>query len=128
MAKSRSLGHSSSRTRDSDGTELARLKKLAASNSVNTIRKALGAAAKLHLVGGTVRDTLVGLGGIDLDLASALTPQENLARLQRAGIHVVQTGIEHGTVTAVIAAENIEITSFRKPGKREQFECSDCIE
>ena len=74
--------------------------------------------ADLHLVGGSVRDALLGLPNYDLDLATALTPLEIVARLERADIRVVATGLKHQTVTAVPVSggPNVEITTFRGPG------------
>lgn len=64
-------------------------------------------------VGGAVRDTLLGLEVKDIDLATTLTPDEVIARLDGAGIRHVPTGIEHGTVTALLSRGTIEITTLR---------------
>ena len=64
-------------------------------------------------VGGAVRDTLLGLPVKDIDLATDLLPEEVIARLDRAGIRSVPTGIEHGTVTAVLPGGPVEITTLR---------------
>ncbi len=65
-------------------------------------------------VGGAVRDTLLGLAVHDVDLATALRPEEVTRRLEMAGIKAIPTGIEHGTVTAVADQQNFEITTFRR--------------
>lgn len=65
-------------------------------------------------VGGAVRDTLLGLAVHDIDLATALRPDEVTRRLEMAGIKAIPTGIEHGTVTAVADQKNFEITTFRR--------------
>ena len=65
-------------------------------------------------VGGAVRDTLLGAEVVDIDLATPLLPEAVIARLGAAGIRSVPTGIEHGTVTAVLARGPVEITTLRR--------------
>jgi poly(A) polymerase len=65
-------------------------------------------------VGGAVRDTLLGLPVSDIDIATALLPNEVINRLQDAGIKAIPTGIEHGTVTAAVDGKNYEITTLRR--------------
>lgn len=65
-------------------------------------------------VGGAVRDTLLDLPVSDVDIATALLPDEVINRLEAAGIKAIPTGIEHGTVTAAVAGKNYEITTLRR--------------
>ncbi len=65
-------------------------------------------------VGGAVRDTLLGLPVKDVDIATPLRPDAVTERLAAAGIKVVPTGIEHGTVTAVLPQGPAEITTLRR--------------
>ncbi|MDR2858416.1 MAG: CCA tRNA nucleotidyltransferase [Novosphingobium sp.] len=65
-------------------------------------------------VGGAVRDTLLGVGVRDVDLATPLPPPAVMARLDAAGIRHVPTGLDHGTVTAVLANGPVEITTLRR--------------
>ncbi len=65
-------------------------------------------------VGGAVRDTVLGLPVKDIDLATRLTPAEVMDRLQAAEVHVVPTGLAHGTVTAVTEDGPVEITTLRR--------------
>ncbi|HEX8527538.1 CCA tRNA nucleotidyltransferase, partial [Allosphingosinicella sp.] len=75
----------------------------------------LGAGdGETRFVGGCVRDTLLGLAVSDVDLATRLEPDAVLGRLKRGGIKAVPTGIAHGTVTAVIAGQPVEITTLRR--------------
>jgi len=75
----------------------------------------LDALGEGRFVGGVVRDTLLGLPPGDLDLATPLLPAEVIARLTRAGVRTVPTGIAHGTVTAVLAGGRpVEITTLRR--------------
>ncbi len=67
-----------------------------------------------RFVGGCVRDTLLGLPVSDVDLATRLPPEEVMERLQKAGIKAVPTGLAHGTVTAVIGGEPVEVTTLRR--------------
>jgi poly(A) polymerase len=76
---------------------------------------ALGAADGLtRYVGGAVRDDLLSLPVNDVDLATRLRPGEVVERLEAAGLKAVPTGIDHGTVTAVISGHPFEITSLRR--------------
>ena len=77
--------------------------------------RALGAHEGLtRLVGGAVRDGLLGLDGTDIDLATRLRPEEVVRRLQDAGIKAVPTGIDHGTITAVSEGQVVEVTTLRR--------------
>lgn len=67
----------------------------------------------VRLVGGAVRDGLLGLDVADIDLATRWLPDVVTQRLTDAGIKVVPTGITHGTVTAVIDHRPVEITTLR---------------
>lgn len=64
-------------------------------------------------VGGAVRDTLLGLPVKDIDMATVLRPDAVIERLNAAAIRAVPTGIEHGTVTAVLPGGPVEITTLR---------------
>jgi poly(A) polymerase len=76
---------------------------------------ALGAAeGDTRYVGGCVRDTLLRLPVSDIDLATRLTPDEVIARLRKAAIRAVPTGIAHGTVTAVVEGKPVEVTTLRR--------------
>lgn len=74
--------------------------------------KALG-EGNARYVGGAVRDTLLGLAVKDVDVATPLVPEDVVARLDAAGIRSVPTGIDHGTVTAILPEGSVEITSLR---------------
>jgi len=75
--------------------------------------KALG-KGQARYVGGCVRDTLLGLPISDVDLATRLTPEQVTERLSAAGIRSIPTGIDHGTVTALIASGPVEVTTLRR--------------
>jgi len=65
-------------------------------------------------VGGAVRDTLLGCEAHDIDAATPLEPREVIDRLDAVGIRTIPTGIDHGTVTAILEGGNVEITTLRK--------------
>jgi len=73
---------------------------------------ALG-AGNARYVGGAVRDTLLGLTVKDVDMATPLAPEVVMERLAAAGIRTVPTGIDHGTVTAILPDGPVEITTLR---------------
>jgi len=68
---------------------------------------------EVRVVGGAVRNTLLGLPVADVDLATTAPPETTTARLTAAGIKAVPTGFEHGTVTAVTAGRAFEVTTLR---------------
>lgn len=75
--------------------------------------EALG-AENARYVGGAVRDTLLGKDIHDIDIATPLLPGEVIDRCIDAGIRTVPTGIDHGTVTAILPDGPVEITTLRQ--------------
>ncbi|WP_272010129.1 CCA tRNA nucleotidyltransferase [Roseovarius sp. ZX-A-9] len=67
-----------------------------------------------YLVGGAVRDAVLGRPVGDLDLATDATPQQVIALAKAAGVRCVPTGLDHGTVTLVVDGKPHEVTSFRR--------------
>jgi poly(A) polymerase len=82
------------------------------------VRRLLAALAKAGIearfVGGCVRDALLDLEGGDLDLATPARPEAVMAALGAAKIRAIPTGIEHGTITAIIRPRHFEITTLRR--------------
>jgi poly(A) polymerase len=70
-------------------------------------------AGNARYVGGAVRDTLLGIAVKDVDIATPLRPLKVIGKLKDAGIQAVPTGIDHGTVTAVLPGGAVEITTLR---------------
>jgi len=68
----------------------------------------------LRFVGGCVRNALWGKPVGDIDMACKLEPEAVVDALMEAGIRHVPTGIDHGTITAVIDNVPYEITSLRR--------------
>lgn len=75
--------------------------------------EALG-AHNMRWVGGAVRDTLLGSPVQDIDCATTLTPDVVIDRCREAGIRTVPTGIDHGTITAILDDGTVEITTLRR--------------
>ncbi len=67
-----------------------------------------------RFVGGCVRDAVLGRPVGDVDLATPVQPHRVMALLEKAGIRVVPTGLDHGTVTAVVDHQPFEITTLRQ--------------
>jgi len=67
-----------------------------------------------RFVGGAVRDSLLGVEVKDVDIATPLLPDDVMDRLTAASIKVIPTGIDHGTVTAVLPDGPVEITTLRR--------------
>ncbi len=67
-----------------------------------------------RVVGGAVRNALMGLPVGDIDMATTLPPQDVVERAKDAGIKAVPTGIDHGTVTLVVDGEGYEVTTLRR--------------
>ena len=67
-----------------------------------------------RVVGGAVRNALMGEPVGEVDIATTALPQEVTRRVTAAGFRVVPTGIEHGTVMAVIDGRSFEVTTLRQ--------------
>src|SRR5258708_2149086 len=64
--------------------------------------------------GGAIRNALLKIPTGDIDSATTALPAEVIRRAKAAGIKSVPTGIEHGTVTLVIDAQPLEVTTLRE--------------
>ncbi|MGE5267317.1 MAG: CCA tRNA nucleotidyltransferase [Deltaproteobacteria bacterium] len=67
-----------------------------------------------RIVGGAVRNTLLGLTVTDLDIATTVRPEEVLVRAEKAGLGAVPTGLDHGTVTIISGHKPFEVTTLRQ--------------
>jgi len=74
----------------------------------------IGRESAVRFVGGCVRKAICGENIDDIDLATSLEPDEVKKRLNKENIKVIDTGISHGTVTAIINNKKFEITTLRK--------------
>lgn len=71
------------------------------------------AGFSLRIVGGAVRDAVLGVPSKDVDLCTNALPEETMALAARKGFRCVPTGLQHGTVTLVLDGEPYEITTLR---------------
>ncbi|HEX2727781.1 MAG TPA: CCA tRNA nucleotidyltransferase, partial [Beijerinckiaceae bacterium] len=73
-----------------------------------------GDGEETRVVGGAVRNALLGQRVDEVDLATTATPGVVSERATRAGFKAVPTGIEHGTVTVVVDGTPFEVTTLRE--------------
>src|SRR5690554_4613966 len=73
------------------------------------------AGYEAYIVGGCVRDSLLGKTPTDWDIATSATPE----RIKEVfnGYHRIYTGFKHGTITVILDEMPIEITTYRVDGK-----------
>jgi poly(A) polymerase len=79
-------------------------------NSINNY----SSNSEVRYVGGCIRKIIKEELVDDIDLATNLNPQQVCEVLKKNNINFYETGIEHGTITAVIEGYNFEITSLRE--------------
>ena len=65
------------------------------------LRMLAGAGHRAFVVGGPVRNALLGVAVSDVDIATDARPERVMALAEAAGLRAVPTGLEHGTVTVV---------------------------
>ena len=95
----------------------AQLNGTAPGSAALAVLTALEAAGlEAWIVGGWVRDALMGRPAHDVDMCCSGTWQRNEAALAAAGIPVVESGVKFGGITAVVGGERIEVTTYRIDG------------
>jgi len=67
-----------------------------------------------RVVGGAVRNALLRLPVDEIDVATTALPEEVIRRVDAVGGKAIPTGIEHGTVTAIIDHHPVEVTTLRE--------------
>jgi len=86
----------------------------------------------IYIVGGYIRDALLSKKPKDMDLTSALKPEEFKALCEEKGFKTLDVGIDHGTVGVLIDGELYEHTTFRKDvktdGRRAEVLFSESLE
>ena len=82
-----------------------------------------------RFIGGCVRDSILKRPVRDIDIATPTEPEKVISVLEQAGVRVIPTGIEHGTVTAIINKHHFEITTLRidveTDGRRAKVQFTD---
>ncbi|WP_333585378.1 CCA tRNA nucleotidyltransferase [Phenylobacterium sp.] len=76
--------------------------------------EARGGRDCVRVVGGAVRNALMGRPVDDVDLATTLDPPAVIEALTAAGLKAAPTGIDHGTITAVAKGQGFEVTTLRR--------------
>lgn len=84
--------------------------------------------AESYVVGGCVRDSLLGRNPKDWDICSPVLPSELMPLFHEKGYRTIETGIQHGTFTVIIDNECYEITTYRRDGKYTDNRHPDNIE
>ena len=67
-----------------------------------------------RVIGGAVRNALLGVPIGDIDVATTAIPTEVTRRTTAAGFKPIPTGIEHGTITVVVSGHPFEVTTLRQ--------------
>ena len=80
--------------------------------SVTVLERLEDSGYKAYLVGGCLRDMMMGRQPHDFDIATSAKPETVMSIF--SDFEVIPTGIKHGTVTVMVDGEPIEITTFRK--------------
>ncbi|MFG1410165.1 CCA tRNA nucleotidyltransferase [Xanthobacter sp. VTT E-85241] len=73
-----------------------------------------GAGEETRVVGGAVRNALLGRPVSEVDLATTAVPEETMRRARAAGLKAVPTGLAHGTVTVIADGTPFEVTTLRE--------------
>lgn len=71
------------------------------------------AGHSIFMVGGCVRDSLLGVKSNDIDYATSARPKETIKILEGAGLLAIPIGMEFGTIQTIIDGEKVEITTYR---------------
>ena len=110
----------------------ANFKELVSNQDIKELFKSFNSCsdnAELRFVGGCVRKLISGEKVDDIDLSTNLKPENVTEVLKKNNINFYETGIEHGTITAVINKRSFEITTLRKDirtdGRHAQVEYTD---
>lgn len=97
--------------------------------SAQTILDLLETAGhEAYVVGGCVRDALMGRAPADWDITTSAEPGQIKELASQAGLRTVDTGIAHGTVTVIIDHEPFEVTTYRADGTYSDGRHPDSIE
>lgn len=86
------------------------------------------AGHEAYVVGGCVRDALLGRTPADWDITTSAKPEQVKAAAAEADLKTIDTGIAHGTVTVVIDHEPFEVTTYRADGVYSDGRHPDSIE
>lgn len=74
-----------------------------------------------YLVGGCVRDALMGVQSCDIDITTSALPDEIVRIFEERGCRTIKVGIAHGTVSVLFGSRTYEITTMRRDGSYEDL-------
>ena len=84
-------------------------------NIAVVLDKLQSAGYEAYIVGGCVRDSIMGMTPHDYDITTSALPQETERVFE--GFRIIETGLKHGTVTVISEGQTVEITTFRVDGQ-----------
>ncbi len=100
--------------------------------ALRTLTSLEGGGFQARMAGGCVRDRLMGTAPLDFDVATSAKPEEVIRHFEALGMRTAPTGIAHGTVTLLMPAGPIEITTLRTDvatdGRHAKVEFGDSFE
>ena len=77
------------------------------------LRALTAAGFEARVVGGAVRNALIGRPVADIDIATTAKPEQTIEAVQKAGLKAIPTGLQHGTITVVANHVPFEVTTLR---------------
>ena len=95
-------------------------------HEIMSVIKEYGATS--YIVGGCVRDSILGREPHDWDICTPALPGELLVEFKEKGYRVIPTGLQHGTITVHFNGNNYEITTFRRDGKYSDGRHPDAVD
>lgn len=99
----------------SDGLDRRAVADLVRRSPVSEVLALLEAGGEeARVVGGAVRNALIGRTVADIDICTTALPAAVVERAGAAGLRTIPTGIEHGTVTVLVAGDSVEVTTLRE--------------
>ena len=84
--------------------------------------------AESYIVGGSVRDSILGRPVHDYDICTPVPVLELESFFEEKGYTVIPTGLQHGTITVMVNSIGYEITTYRKDGKYSDGRHPDTVE
>lgn len=81
-----------------------------------------------YIVGGAVRNSILELPVHDWDICTNALPEEVCKLFRSKGFRVVETGLQHGTVTVMVNCRGYEVTTYRTDGKYSDSRHPDSVE
>jgi len=87
---------------------------LAAAETQAVLEALARGGAEARIVGGAVRNALLGAPVKDLDIATTASPEDVVRLAEAASLRAVPTGMAHGTVTVISGRQPFEVTTLRR--------------